>query len=214
MGPDYRNRSANEILSQHIYNDSIGFGFRAASWIDYIERTGNVAALFYACIDCRLSIEHLMFELIVVCSEPRLTKEDYQRCLATPRKLEKLIKTFIPDYERLVIFSKIVQEMTPNVPKINVWEINNIMKDWGHLSGYLHWTGAAFETTDNSGWQCQAFSHAKSVIIPHWEKLNSGMTGSMSIESMSKNTREVWEQFRKGEIESGSIRFKLEMLEP
>jgi len=214
MSPDYRNRSAEEILSKHIYHDAIGFGFRAASWLDYVERKGDVAALFYACIDGRLSIEHLIFELIVICSEPKLTKEDYKKCLNSPRKLDKLISKLVPEYEKLVEFSRIVQTMTPGIPNINVWDIKDLMKNWGHLSSYLHWTGAAIETTEDSEWQSQAFEHAKSVIIPLWQKLSSGQSGSISIESMSKNTKDVWEQYRKGEIGSESVRLRLEILGP
>lgn len=214
MAPEYKNRSEKEILSQNIYHDAVGYGYRAASWIDYVERTGNDAAIYYACIDGRLSIEHLIFELIVVCSEPSLTEEDYKRCLKSPRKLDKLLTQLIPEYKKLVAFSGIIQSLSPGVPKINEWDIKELMKNWGSLSSFLHWTGAPVQTSESSEWQNEAFNKANAVILPLWSKLSSGQSGAIRVDSMSQNTKDVWDKFRTGEIDAKAAKFRLELLGP
>ncbi|WP_373091282.1 hypothetical protein [Zhongshania sp.] len=214
MAPEYKDRSEKEILSQNIYHDAVGYGYRAASWIDYVERTGNGAAIYYACIDGRLSIEHLIFELIVVCSEPSLTEDDYKKCLRSPRKIDKLLTQLIPEYKKLVAFSGIIQSLIPGVPKINEWDIKELMKNWGSLSNFLHWTGAAVQTSENSEWQSEAFNKAKSVILPLWSKLSSGQSGAIRVDSMSQNTKDIWEKFRSGEIDAQAAKFRLEVLGP
>ena len=61
--PDYRNRSSNQILSEHLYFDSVGHVYRAVSWLDYFERTKRFSSLHYSFIEARMGIEHLLFEI-------------------------------------------------------------------------------------------------------------------------------------------------------
>jgi len=214
MVPSYKNRTLDEIVSAHIFHDALGFGLRAASWIDYLERTGDFAAAQYACIDARLCIEHLVFELLVITANPRLTENDYQRCLKSPRQLDKLIKQIVPDYERLVAFSEIIQQLTPGVPRINKWDIKGLMKDWGVLSSTLHWSGAPADTTENEAWQASTTESIRMVVIPLWKKLSSGRSGCIQIDSMEPRVREVWEQFRTNAIDADSARIRLELVRP
>jgi hypothetical protein len=214
IAPEYKNRSEKEILSQDIFHDAVGYGYRAASWVDYVERTGNDAALYYACIDGRLSIEHLIFELIAVCLEPCLTEEDYKRCLKSPRKLDKFLAQLIPEYRQLVAFSGIIQSFSPGVPRINEWDIKGLMKNWGSLSSFLHWTGAPVHTSESSEWQSETFNNTKGVILPLWSKLSSGQSGAIRVDSMSQNTKVIWDKFRSGELDAKAAKFRLEVLGP
>lgn len=137
MAPSHKDRTAQEIISEHIYHDAQGFGFRAASWLDLARRSGQFAAFHYACIDGKLSIEHLIFEQLVITAGPTLDRHAYERCLSEPRKLDKLLQRFVPDYDRLQKFSAIVTSLSPGSPRLNRWSIKELRKFWGRLSHYL-----------------------------------------------------------------------------
>jgi len=212
--PDYRNRTAEQIASEDIFHDAIGFGYRAASWLDYAKRTENFAAAQYAAIDGRLSIEHLVFELLVITSGPELTEENYKRCLNEPRKLQKLLNQIVPDYDKLVHFSALIASMEPGIPEINTWDIRELMRSWGVLSENLHWSGAHVQTTENSKWQADTLEKIAGVVEPYWERMSLGRSGCMRVESMDSKVQEIWEDFKSGTIEVSSAKTRLELIRP
>ncbi len=214
MAPMHRNRTADEIISQDIYHDAQGLSYRAASWLDLVERTGDFAALHYACVDARLAIEHLIFEQLVVTGGEALTHEAYKTCLSNPRNLSKMLRKIVPDYEKLQDFTELVGSMSPGLPPVNKWDINGLMKSWGVLSSYLHWSGAPSETTEKQEWQNQAVKKASEVIEPLWQKISSGHSGCMAPQGMKPRVREIWEDFRVGKIDRESARIRLEIVRP
>jgi hypothetical protein len=151
--PSHRDRTPDDIISKHIYHDAPGFCFRAVSWLDLAKRTGHFAPFHYACIDARLAIEHLIFEQLVITAGESLTAEAYKRCLSEPRKLSKLLEQIVPDYEKHQAFTQIVGSLSPELPSVNQWNIKELLKSWGRLSKYLHWSGSHPETTENANWQ-------------------------------------------------------------
>jgi hypothetical protein len=212
--PEHRHRTAEQILTENILHDAPGFGYRAASWLDLVKRTGDFAALHYACIDGRLAIEHLIFEQIVVCVGAELTKEEYKKCLSKSRKLEKLLAQIVPEHEKLQDFTAIVESLSLGIPKVNKWNIKELMKSWGMLSSYLHWNGSHADTTENPEWQQRAIEKVTEIIEPLWGKMSSGQSGCMIIELAKPNVREIWEDFRIGKIDSNSVRIRLEIIRP
>lgn len=214
MAPTHKNRTAQEIISEHIYHDAQGFGFRAASWLDLERRTSHFAAFHYACIDGRLSIEHLIFEQLVITAEPALDRAAYERCLSEPRKLDKLLQRFVPDYDRLQEFNVIVGSLSPGLPKLNRWDIKELRKFWGRLSHYLHWSGAHPETTEDASWQETAVEEVGAIIDPLWQKISSGHSGAIQLDSMPAPVREVWEDFRTRKIDAESARVRLKLVRP
>ncbi|GMR00244.1 MAG: hypothetical protein BMS9Abin18_1082 [Zetaproteobacteria bacterium] len=212
--PDHRNRTSEQIITENILHDAEGFGYRAASWLDLAIRTENFAAFHYACIDGRLAIEHLIFQQLVVTAGSDLTQSNYEKCLSEPMKLQKRLKQIVPDYEKLLDFSKIVVSLSPDAPRINKWKIGDLMKSWGILSSYLHWKGAFSETTENHEWQEQAIQNVRQIIEPLWERMSSGQSGCMVLKDMDPHVREIWEGFRLGKINSDSARIRLEIIRP
>ena len=212
--PSHQNRTAHEIISEHIYHDAQGFSYRAASWLDLARRTNYFAAFHYACIDGRLSIEHLIFEQLVITAGEALDQNAYQRCLSEPRKLDKLLQRLVPDYDRLQDFNEIIWSLSPGLPRLNRGNIKDLQKSWGKLSRYLHWSGAHPETTENRSWQSDALDEVVSIIDPLWQKISSGHTGSIDLNTMPAPVHEVWEDFRAGKIDAGSVRIRLELIRP
>jgi hypothetical protein len=214
MPPSHRNRSANEIISTDVYHDAVGFAYRAASWVDLVRRTKDFAALHYACVDARLAIENLVFEQLVITAGNTLTYEIYQSCLRDSGQLSKRLRKLVPDYEKLQAFTVLVGTLSPGIPKLNQWDIKELMKSWGILSTYLHWSGANSETTENRGWQEQAIETASKIIDPLWQKMSSGHSACLRPEDMKPRVREVWEDFRTGTIDLNSARTRLEIVRP
>ncbi len=212
--PDYRGRAAEQIITENIFHDAYGFGFRAASWLDLARRTGHFATIHYACIDARLAIEHLIFELTVITSGESFTNEEYERCLCEPRKLANLLKRINPHYEKLLTFTGIIVSLQPDAPSINQWDTGKLMKSWGVLSSLLHWSGAHAHTTEHSGWQSAMLRKAAGIIEPLWQKMSSAGTGCMVPENMHPATREVWLDFRDGRTDSKGARIRLELVRP
>jgi hypothetical protein len=108
----------------------------------------------------------------------------------------------------------IVGSLSPGLPQLNRWNIKQLRKSWGRLSNYLHWSGAHPETTENPSWQSDALDEVRSIIDPLWEKIRSGHTGSIRIDSMPVPVREVWEDFRTGKIDGEAVRIRLELVRP
>ena len=210
--PSHKNRTAQEIVSENIYHDTSGYAYRAVSWLDLTKRSGDFAAFHYTCIDARLAIEYLIFDLLVVSAGTALERGGYQLCLSDPRKLDKLLQRLVPDYDLLQEFNTIILSITPGAPNSNRWDIKELRKSWGRISRYLHWTGAYSETTENTEWQQAAIEEVESIINPLWVKICSGLTGSIRIESMPDPVREIWEEFKNKKIDSDSARFRLELI--
>jgi hypothetical protein len=212
--PSHRGRTAEQIISEHVYHDAQGFGFRAASWFDLAKQSNLFAALHYACIDGRLCIEHLIFEQLVITAGDSLNAPAYERCLAEPRKLDRLLAQIVPDYEKLQEFSTIVGSLTPGLPPLNHWNIKELRKSWGRLSYYLHWSGAHPETTENPDWQKTAMREVEGIIDPLWHKISLAYSGGIRPKSMPLPVREVWEEFRAGKLDQESARIRLELVRP
>ncbi|MBA2351249.1 MAG: hypothetical protein H0V78_05520 [Burkholderiales bacterium] len=211
---DHKQRTAEQIITEGIFHDAKGFGYRAASWLDLVKRTGQFAALHYASIDGRLAIEHLVFEQIIITAGAALTEENYKRLLSEPRKLSKLLEQIVPDHEKLQDFTEIIGSLSSGIPRVNKWNIKKLMRSWGILSSYLHWSGSHIQTTESPEWQGQAIQKVAQIIEPLWEKMNSALSGCMCIESMKPQVRSVWEDFRAGTIDAASVRIRLEIVRP
>lgn len=168
---DHKQRTAEQIITEGIFHDAKGFGYRAASWLDLVKRTGQFAALHYASIDGRLAIEHLVFEQIITTAGAALTEENYKRLLSEPRKLSKLLEQIVPDHEKLQDFTEIIGSLSSGIPRVNKWNIKKLMRSWGILSSYLHWSGSHIQTTESPEWQGQAIQKVAQIIEPLWEKI-------------------------------------------
>jgi len=212
--PNHLNRTANEIISETIYHDAFGFSYRAASWLDLAQRSGDFAAFHYACIDARLAIEHLIFEQLVISAGNALDQSTYQQCLSNQSKLDKMLKKLVSDYNKLQEFTAIIALLTPQAPPINQWNLQQLRRDWGRLSRYLHWSGSFAETTESESWQQQAIVEVLDIVPDLWRKISTGHSGAFSLDSMKPVVKDIWEEFKTGGIDSESARIRLELVRP
>jgi len=66
QAPSFKNRSPHQIIDENVCFDSIGYTYRAKSWLDIAKKRRNVCALQYAAHDVRQAIEQLLFEQLVL----------------------------------------------------------------------------------------------------------------------------------------------------
>jgi hypothetical protein len=214
LPPSHIGRSPEEIASKTLHFDSAGYLYRAVSWLDYYKRSKNFPALLYASIEGRMAVEYLLFELLVIGTSAQLTLEEYKKCLKDRTKLDKAISRLVPNYEKVQEFSALLIEFEPALPKHLKWNIKDLKKDWGVLSEYLHWLGAANLTAEKDAWCATAYEELRSILQPLWEKLSSGQSMMMPPGNMTHEVREVWEDFSVGKVDSDSARIRLRILKP
>jgi hypothetical protein len=61
--PDFRGRTADQIVTTPFISDSAWHIHAALSWLDYVKRSSAAIALHYAAFHVRIGIEHLWFQI-------------------------------------------------------------------------------------------------------------------------------------------------------
>ena len=214
LPPNHTSRTPENIVSEKLHFDSVGYLYRAMSWLDYFERNNQFTALLYACIEARYGIEYLMFEEIVISTGANLSQEDYERCLKDPTKLYKALNNISPDYEKLQAFAKIIVIMVPEFPLMIQWNPKELIKSWGIISNYLHWCGSRNNTTELPSWRADAGVEMRRVIEPIWIKITSGQSGLMHPQGMHPEILELWHQYKDGSVDAEGIRIRMQILKP
>lgn len=214
LPPTHVGRSPEAIIKEHPYLDSVGYLYRAMSWLNYFERIDHFPALLYACIEGRYGIEYLLFEEIIIGTGAQLSREDYESCLREPTKLAKIINRLVPDYEKLQQFTSAIVADEPRLPKLVHWEPRSLMKSWGVLSEYLHWFGAKNETTEISEWRSKSHSNVKKTLDPIWNKITTGQRGLMCPNDMAPEIQEIWNDFKNEKVDLEGAKIRMNILKP
>lgn len=212
--PTHIGRTPEEIVSQNLRFNSVGYFYRAVSWLNYFQRTEHFPALLYACIEGRFGIEYLLFEELVIGTGANLSRDDYEKCLKERTKLLKAIEKLIPDYEKLQQFTSACVSLEPRLPKIIYWQPRQLMKSWGDLSEYLHWFGARAETTELASWRARTYKEVENTIMPIWEKIVLGRSAFLHPNNMTPEIREVWLSFKNGGTDLHGAKIQMDVLKP
>lgn len=212
MNNSYIGKSAEEILALEITLDSAGHLFRALAWIDFYRRKRTFSPLLYACIEGRMAIEYLFFEILVVGAGAQLSKEDYEKCLKERSKLDKMISRLIPEYECMQRFTGVLIEFEPSLPRALSWNIAELKKQWGMLSEFVHWNGARNLTTETPHWNELASKQTEDILNSIRSKMESGAVMSMPPQNMKSEIRDVYDDYRLGKIDLASVRIRLSLL--
>ena len=112
-GPEYKGRTPEQIISERIHLDSVGYVYRALSWIDVAKHGRNVCALQYAAHDARQGIEQLLFEEIILSVGTQLDRREYEKCKGNSTKLHKIIRRLNPEYNKLGQFTQAIISILP-----------------------------------------------------------------------------------------------------
>jgi len=204
-GPEYRGRTPEQIISERVHFDSVGYMYRAFSWIDVAKRGRNVCALQYAAHDARQSIEQLLFEEIILGVGTHLDRSEYEKCKGNSTKLHKIIHRLNPDYNKLGRFTQVIISTLPQSPPLIIWDHKKLLKHWGIVSGYLHWAGEPAETIESTEWFQKGIEAVEEAGNYIWKKNQDGFTGIMMPQKMQPEIRDCWERFRAGEIDLDSV---------
>lgn len=207
-GPDYRNRSPSDIVTQYVTFDSAGYVYRGLSWLDYAKRHTSVLALGYAALETRRAIEQLFFEELVMSVGGQLASAEYTKCKGNATKLGRLVRKLSPDYERLVSFTRAIMALLPVVPNLIVWDHTTLLKHQGAVSRYVHWDGAPADTSDSPQWFVVALETIGGAATYLWENMQAGDSGIMMPDKMQPEIRHAWDEFRLGRIDLDSVRVR------
>lgn len=205
-GPEYRGRSPEQIIFDRVYFDSVGYAFRALSWLEIVKQTRNVCSLQYAAHDARQAIEQLFFEEIVLSVGTALDRKEYDRCRGNSTKLHKILNRLNPDYARLALFTQVIMSADPQSPPLVTWDHKALMNHWSRISSYLHWAGEPAQTVECDGWIDQGIGAVERAATHIWDNNRAGLTGIMMPNKMQPEIKDCWERFRCGDIDIESIR--------
>lgn len=147
--PKHTDRSPEQIISEKVHFDSVGYIYRAHSWLDIAKKRLNVCALQYAAHDARQGIEQLLFEELVLSVGTNLDRAEYEKRKGNATKLHNIVRRLSPDYKKLAQFTQAVMSIAPETPPIETWNHKDLMKHWGSVSNYLHWAGEPRETVES-----------------------------------------------------------------
>lgn len=206
-GPSYRGRSPAQIISEDIFFDSVGFIYRALSWLDIAKTDNNVCAFQYAAHDTRQAIEHIFFEELVLSVGSKLDQQEYENCKGKSTKLYKIVRRLNPDYEKLVKFTQAIVSVLPSPrPKIIIWNHKKLMRHSGEVSNYLHWTGEPAETYESCNWLEQGIAIVNAIAISIWDNSKSGYTGKIIRDQMPPEIMGYWQRFRAEEVDIDEVK--------
>ena len=206
QGREYRGRTPEQIISEWVHFDSVGYAYRALSWIDVIKRQKNVCALQYAAHDARQAIEQLLFEEIVLSVGTQLDRKEYEKCKGNSTKLYKIIRHLNPDYNKLAQFTQALISTLPQSPPFIIWNHKVLIRHWRSVSGYLHWAGEPTETVESTEWIDKGIEAVQKAANHIWKKNEKGFTGIMMPQDMQPEIRDCWERFRADEVDLDSVK--------
>jgi len=206
QGPEYKGRTPEQIISGRVYFDSVGYTYRALSWLDLVKRERNVCALQYAAHDARQAIEQLLFEEIVLSVGTQLDRKEYEKCKGNSTKFQKVIRRLNPAYNKLARFTQAIISIDPQSLPLIIWDHKVLIRHWGRISGYLHWAGEPAETVESDDWINEGIEAVEKAANHIWEKNEKGFTGIMMPQKMQPEIRDYWERFRADDVDLDSVK--------
>ena len=195
--PSFKNRNPTDIITEKKFYESSGRIYRAMSWIDYAKSSRNISALEYAALETRLGIEQLLFEQLIVGVGSKLDKSEYKKCTGQAKKLNQLIESLIPKYERLITFTK---AMAPTNIPITQWDNRKLIQFSGRVSEYLHWSGGLDITIQSATWYERGLTEVETAASYVWNGLTTGNTAVMSLEKLEPEMLELWNLYSTDQI--------------
>ncbi len=204
--PKFTGRLPGQIVTKSVFFDSVGYIFRALSWLDIAKRIRNICALQYAAHDTRQGIEQLLFEELVLSVGTKLDRGEYEKCKGNSTKLHKIIRRLSPDYEKLAHFTQAIASVDPYLPPLETWDHKQLMKHWGIVSTYLHWAGEPAETVEDKDWVKTGIKAVEAAANHIWEKKTSGYTGIIMPKNMAPEIRALWDRFKAGETNLAGVK--------
>lgn len=212
--PNFKNRSADSIVSDEISFESPGYIYRALSWIDLAKRTRSPVAFQYAAHDARQGIEQLLFEELVMHSAPNFDRAEYRKCLGASTRLHAIINRLAPEREKLARFTQAVYAVGAIRVQLVVWDHRLLMRYWGSLSNYLHWAGVIDESIKDKSWVTDGIEITEKACMYIWDNKTTKETGVMRPDDMHPEIRDLWERYREDKVDIEGVRISVEILEP
>lgn len=211
---DTTGKSAEEIVSNRLVDHSSWHFFQASSWLDLAKRTQKTSALHYAAFELRYGIEYLLFELLVLATGG-LTEREYQKCLGSPGKMKKMLRSEKVLYDRRFNFTRILMKLDPLSIQLHYWDLDELFCFWGKASELLHFVGAHSLTYNNIQWFIKALAQLESIITEIWRNNDDTIgVGVIIPEKMDPDVKLAWEAYSKGQLSDEELSIRMNLISP
>jgi len=211
--PDFSNRSADSIVSENIYFESSGYIYRSLSWVDLAKRKNSAVAFQYAAHDARQGIEQLLFEELVLSVGTKLDRTEYKKCIGNSTKLHAIINRMAPEREKLAKFNQAIFSVGSTQLSLIVWDHKLLMKYWGKLSKFLHWSGSIDETIKVQSWIDSGIITVEEACKYIWENQTKHETGLMIPSDMHPDICNLWERYKADKIGIEEVKIASKILD-
>lgn len=215
--PDYKGRSAEEIIATPYYESSGWHIHIALCWCDYAERKRASMALHYAALHLRTGVEQLWFEVLFASRGGSLSFSDYEKCVNTTTKLYKLIDSEAPHYAKFAEFIKIIGAVDSKpMPPTVIWDIPRLKRIHGECGHrLLHFAGILERGYLSENW----FNDQSKYLFDaaYWIGSTMASTGNLAVfnlDGLKPEVISIWERFRDGLIEADDARYSLNLILP
>jgi hypothetical protein len=215
--PDFQGRTAKQIVNESPGSDSAWHVHAALSWIDYVKRSSAATALYYAGFHLRLGIEYLWFQIFWAARRASLSAAEYRKAIATATKLYKLIDSLAPDYTKFGEFQQIVAALDsrPHPPTV-IWDIDRLKRIHGECGKrLLHFQGILGGDYLSDAWAIRQLAFLDESAMWIWNTMKS--RGNLVVyrpEGLIPQAQSIWEDFRTGQIDAESVRYRLQIVRP
>jgi len=215
--PDFRGRSADQILAEKYTGHASWHVHATLSWLDYVERKQAPVALHYAGLHLRFAVENLWFQIFWAARGATLSEPEFEKALSNTTKLYKLIDSLAPDYRKFAEFDQIIASLDSQAhPPTVVWNIDRLKRIHGECGNLLlHFQGPPSTGYLADGWIADRSSFLRESAKWMWDILTS--RGNLVVyypEGLKSDVLSVWERFRTGEIDAETARLGLKIIQP
>jgi hypothetical protein len=211
---DWQGKSPEDILENPPTDQYVWHIFQARSWLDYATRENAPSAIHYAALELRYGIEYLLFQLLVLISES-LTEQEYKRAIGRPHEMKKMLASPIRNYAKLAEFTETIGSVDANAPPLQFWNLDDLFRDWGTASEYLHFCGPHVATYSQTAWVAKAIARLDSVLDRLWSALTSTVgIAAMRPSQMEPEVRKAWEEFKNDDLKRDDLFLRLKIMQP
>jgi hypothetical protein len=171
--------------------------------------------LVYAALELRAAIERTLFELLYLVRELEISDEVIAKARSMDG-LQALLREADSTYRKTMEFTRLVAQVTPGIPAVNLIDTGYLRRKWQELSEYCHLQfrpDRSFESP-NREFQRRGFRLLHEVLERFIGWYKTGSMGLIKRSTMPEETRAIYDKFVAGDIDADQARRILVLAEP
>jgi len=160
---------------------------------------------FYVALECRLAIERLLRDILIVISPRRLTRRQWG--LYRAADLYKEIRRLRPDFDKRWLFVKELYRGRRPQLKLPEVELKALTRVYGKLGGFLHSPSTPFSVIESQDWKdrIEAFiGDTYAYLEPIREAYREGLMPAHPV--FDESLEWAFRQFCRGRMDAPAVR--------